>query len=499
MATVTLVVLSDSPDDEADDRISPFLSILEAAGREVEVVPIGDRGPRLADGAIRGLRSSSGDAVVIIDLNRPYTPEDVLAVVGPLLAGEADVAIGCPGTPKLSARLLAPIARTADPWSGLVAVRRETIGPASSRLRPVGERFALEIVQRAEGRRVDVPLPDRPGDSPRGWHLDDIRHLKRLADDRLGMISRLAQFCFVGASGMVIDLSTYALFQWSFRSTWLAERTLPILGSPLDLAAAGVLSVSLALVWNFSLNRRLTFNDARKSSLPRQFVTYVLSNALGDHAEPDLAAVVAAVDRVLRAAQARGGVRGDRGEHGGELRDGSLARLPERGASRRRARGGGPRRGRRPSGPVRPGPRRGDLRRNPDFSPDFFAGVPGCRHARFLKVSSDACRIGDAAPRRPHEVPSRPSMAVTPMSTSPPWSGEATNPGSGRGTPHRNRRTGDLQVRGLGPVPPRARLRVGPASRCRGEPHRDRSARPGPALRQPQAARPEWPRPYRTF
>ena len=33
-------------------------------------------------------------------------------------------------------------------------------------------------------------------------------------------------------------------------------------------------------MWNFTLNRRLTFNDARKSGLARQFFTYVLSNAL---------------------------------------------------------------------------------------------------------------------------------------------------------------------------------------------------------------------------
>src|SRR5207237_3007752 len=41
------------------------------------------------------------------------------------------------------------------------------------------------------------------------------------------------------------------------------------------------LAIGFALVWNFSLNRRLTFNDARQSSILRQFVTYALGNALG--------------------------------------------------------------------------------------------------------------------------------------------------------------------------------------------------------------------------
>ena len=40
------------------------------------------------------------------------------------------------------------------------------------------------------------------------------------------------------------------------------------------------MSIAIALVWNFTLNRRLTFNDAQKGALLRQFFTYVLSNAL---------------------------------------------------------------------------------------------------------------------------------------------------------------------------------------------------------------------------
>ena len=57
----------------------------------------------------------------------------------------------------------------------------------------------------------------------------------------------------------------------------------PLFGSrqSLDLAVAGALAIAIALVWNFSLNRRLTFNDARQGSILRQFFTYVLGNALG--------------------------------------------------------------------------------------------------------------------------------------------------------------------------------------------------------------------------
>jgi dolichol-phosphate mannosyltransferase len=79
---------------------------------------------------------------------------------------------------------------------------------------------------------------------------------------------------------MVVDLSFYALFQWLFSFTGLYALESGVFGVSWHLAAAGALSIALALVWNFALNRRLTFNDARKTRIARQFLTYLLSNAL---------------------------------------------------------------------------------------------------------------------------------------------------------------------------------------------------------------------------
>jgi dolichol-phosphate mannosyltransferase len=79
---------------------------------------------------------------------------------------------------------------------------------------------------------------------------------------------------------MVVDLTFYALFQWLLSFTVLASKTSRLLGFSWALAVAGALSIAIALLWNFSLNRRLTFNDARKGAWLRQFVTYALSNSL---------------------------------------------------------------------------------------------------------------------------------------------------------------------------------------------------------------------------
>jgi dolichol-phosphate mannosyltransferase len=180
-------------------------------------------------------------------------------------------------------RLIRPLTGISDPSSGLVAVTRSSYQARDRHPAPLGSRFVLELLVGAVGRRVEVPLTSAARVRRLVLYPNDLRLIKRLADDRYGNLSRLFQFCAVGASGMVVDLSCYALFQLLFSRTGLARMKTPLLGSAqsLDLAVAGALAIAIALVWNFSLNRRLTFNDARRGSILRQFLTYVLGNALG--------------------------------------------------------------------------------------------------------------------------------------------------------------------------------------------------------------------------
>ncbi len=227
---------------------------------------------------------------VILDPARRYGPEDVGRVIGPVLRGEAELAVASRrggegaeppfrGLAAWSGALSRRAIGSADPFSGLVA-----IAPSLAReteFSPTGSLFALELLVKTEGRRADVAVTTR-STAPHGRiALDDLRHVKRLADHRFGNVSRLLQFCVVGASGMIVDLSCYAFFQWVFSKTWLAGAIAPVVGGSLALAVSGALAIALALTWNFSLNRRLTFSYARRGSLLRQYVTYALSNALG--------------------------------------------------------------------------------------------------------------------------------------------------------------------------------------------------------------------------
>jgi dolichol-phosphate mannosyltransferase len=296
MAHVSLIVVNYPDTTEAEARVQSWRDALVGAGHTLEVIlvgpssaeeswadqPMSTRGAGLSADVIDGLRAAVGDVRVVIDGCRVYHAVDLPRIVEPFMNGRADVAVadsGLTGWRALAAMVLRPISGSADPFSGMIAINRDAFERVQDSFKPVGRRFAFEILARTRGNRADVAVEAERSVRFPALRLDDLRHIKRISDDRLGNVSRLLQFCVVGASGMVVDLSFYALFQWLFGMTWMADQSTRL--GPLSLACAAALSIGLALTWNFTLNRYLTFNYAKKGSLVRQFVTYVLSNALG--------------------------------------------------------------------------------------------------------------------------------------------------------------------------------------------------------------------------
>jgi dolichol-phosphate mannosyltransferase len=252
-------------------------------------------GPGLSWSVMTGLAEARGDILLVLDPTQGYLTDDVARVVEPDSAGRADLVIarrdraGAPGrldaalrrAGRLAGRLSRPAIGASDPFAGLLAMTPALAASVTGTFVPVGSRFAVDLLLRARGRKEEVLVRAGADAAVAPLGLDDLRHFKRLADDRYGNVSRLLQFCAVGASGMVVDLTTYALLQLVLSPTWLAGRPAPLVGGPLDKAVARILAILVALIWNFSLNRRMTFNYARGASIPRQFLAYALSNALG--------------------------------------------------------------------------------------------------------------------------------------------------------------------------------------------------------------------------
>ena len=288
MARVSLIPLPVPGSPWPTDRLASFRTRLERAGYSVNVELDGTaateegRLPGLAEQAIDRIRASSGIYLVVVDLAMAYTPDDVLAVVERLEVGSTRLVVAA-----RRGRWFGPVARritgTADPASGLVGLTRGAARSANRSFAPVGSRFACELLARIEGERVEVEVGPIASPNRRWAPMDDIRHAKRIADERFGNLSRLLQFCFVGASGMVVDLSTYAALQAILGQTPLGGKSGGGGGGAISwaVAAAAVLSIATAMTWNFALNRRLTFNDARRGSIARQYLRYALSNLVG--------------------------------------------------------------------------------------------------------------------------------------------------------------------------------------------------------------------------
>jgi dolichol-phosphate mannosyltransferase len=238
-----------------------------------------------------GLRASTGEHLVVLDVGRRYAPGALRHIVAPVRAGQCDLAVAIPQHNGSSAASWSPsnlilrlISRlflgTSDVFSGLFALDRSVWDRAGREGTASASRLILDSLLRRPARCIDVPVAVDDDFRSRRFGLGDVRPIKHLLDSRFGNYSRLVQFCMVGASGMVVDLSSYAVLQWLLAFTVLAERQSALFGCPWHLALAAALAISTALVWNFALNRRLTFNDARRGSVVRQFFTYALSNAL---------------------------------------------------------------------------------------------------------------------------------------------------------------------------------------------------------------------------
>ena len=304
MKRISLILPLSSAESVSEAWISRCREALEADGSSVEVVAVLSKGNdatkiRFRDGTrwtqalreglvssvIQGLIVSDGDIRVILDATNGYAPEDLAAIVAPLQRGEADLVVARRSPSTFADSLLAavskPVLKASDPLSGLVAMTSEKAREVPGLFKPVGARFTIDLLLRLNARKGEVPIRVEEPSTRTMIGLDDLRHIKRLADDHYGNISRLIQFCVIGASGMVVDLTCYAILQVFFARTALASWKTPWFESSMDLTVAAALAIGVALTWNFSLNRRLTFSYARNGSILKQYLTYALSNALG--------------------------------------------------------------------------------------------------------------------------------------------------------------------------------------------------------------------------
>lgn len=95
--------------------------------------------------------------------------------------------------------------------------------------------------------------------------INYFRKIKHSADSRYGNLSRFGQFCFVGLSGMCVDLAIYKA---------LIDINIP-------MPASRALAIWVAMTWNFWINRRVTFNYSKSDDPFVQYIKFVLACMIG--------------------------------------------------------------------------------------------------------------------------------------------------------------------------------------------------------------------------
>lgn len=229
------------------------------------------------------------EVLIVIDDFFELAPDWFLSAVDIIASDQADLVVASRNSRdwfgKIAAIGLEKLTGCQAVNASALVVRPQAIRNRNASIKPAGRWIALEFQLRVPTDRstvlasADYQKPLKATDSRLG--KTELSFIKSYVDHKYGNVSRLIQFCTVGFSGMLVDLTSYAGFQAIFKKSALSQHVLPLIRSTADLALAGFLAIWLAITWNFILNRRLTFNDARRNStFLKQYGTYVLSNAL---------------------------------------------------------------------------------------------------------------------------------------------------------------------------------------------------------------------------
>jgi dolichol-phosphate mannosyltransferase len=273
-------------DDDSRDGIDKQIGQLAAQGQPVRLITrTGQRG--LSTAVICGFNEAGGAVLVCMDADLSHPPSAIPDMLKELDAPEVDFVIGSRYVrggrteegwgvlrwlnSKVATLLARPFTSVKDPMAGFFALRKDTYARAAT-LGPVGYKIGLELLVKCRCRNVrEVPIlfsRRRAGASKLSLReqLNYLKHLKRLADFKFGVLSQLLQFCAVGATGVAVDLSAYAL----------------LLRIPaFRIAIARALAIWVAMTWNFFLNRRLTFSYSRLGSKLVQYPRFVATCTLG--------------------------------------------------------------------------------------------------------------------------------------------------------------------------------------------------------------------------
>jgi dolichol-phosphate mannosyltransferase len=273
--------------DDSDDLTPQVLREMASSDRRVRYLhrPPAARGGGLATAVVEGMARARGRLLCVMDGDLQHPPEIIpellraesegaeVVVASRYMPGGSRSGLGG-GVRKLVSRAATLVARalftearaSSDPLAGFFLCRASLVD--GIQFRPVGFKILLELlVCSGAARVVDVPLAFQPRGAGRSkasarQGLLYLRHLWSLVRDVPGSARRW-KFAAIGVGGLFIFLA-------------LLELGGTLLGWP-ALAAWGV-AFSASFIWNFLMNLKVTFGDARRERYPlmRRYVEAAL-------------------------------------------------------------------------------------------------------------------------------------------------------------------------------------------------------------------------------
>jgi dolichol-phosphate mannosyltransferase len=209
-------------DDDSRDGIDKVVAGHPRRDRIRLIVRTSERG--LASAVLHGIGEARGRFIVVMDADLSHPPEAVPALLAPLQAGTADMAIGsryvAGGSTdsewswfrrvnsRVATLLARPFARVTDPMSGFFAMPAAVIESAAM-LNPTGYKIALELMVKCRCQRVaEVPIhftDRRRGQSKLTFaeQLRYVEHLSRLYDFKFPHIVPVIKFLIVTFLGLL--------------------------------------------------------------------------------------------------------------------------------------------------------------------------------------------------------------------------------------------------------------------------------------------------------
>ncbi len=239
----------------------------------------------LSFAVLDGLARSQREFLVVMDADLSHPPEKIPALLAAIQSG-ADMAVGSRFVEggstaddwgvlrwlnsRIATFLARPLTHLEDPMSGFFALRRTTFA-AGRDFDPIGYKVMLELIIKCRCHIV-VEVPIHFGNRAHGEskltlqeQLRYVRHLRRLYTYKFGTWSHFGQFLLVGLTGLIINLSVLTL----------------LLRLDVTERVAVATAIGISMIWNFALNRRLSFSYARDRSIVKQFLGFVAACAVG--------------------------------------------------------------------------------------------------------------------------------------------------------------------------------------------------------------------------